>query len=284
MHQNFIISFLTILLSILIIFTHNPKGWSQKLKEPASSPIIFAGSGTNLPITRILAEKFVKVRPRIKIEIPQSIGSTGGINAVRDGAISAGLISRPLREKEKDWGLTVVPYARTAVVIGANQTVVDEGITYEDLIQIYKGTKSKWSDGREIVVLTREAGDSSNEVLEREIPGFKETYAETQKVKRWVVLFTDQEMNRLLSKTPYAIGLSDMGAIATERLLIKILKINGVSPNPEDILSGKYTLVKTLSFVFLKDKFPLEAMTFIDFVRSREGEKVLRTHGYLPGG
>jgi phosphate transport system substrate-binding protein len=208
---------------------------------------------------------------------------TGGINAARDGNISVGLISRPLREKEKGWGLTVVPYARTAVVIGAHQTVVDEGITYEELVQIYKGTKSKWADGREIIVLTRELGDSSIEVLEREVPGFKETYAETQKAKRWVVLFTDQEMNRMLAKTPYAIGLSDMGAIIAERLPIKTLKVNGVSPTPENILNVKYSLVKALSFVFPKDKLPAEAKAFIDFVQSREGEKILRTHGYLPG-
>lgn len=58
-------------------------------------------------------------------------------------------------------GLTVVPYAQTAIAISTHPTVAQDGITSSELIQIYKGTKSQWQDGQEIIVLTREAGDSS---------------------------------------------------------------------------------------------------------------------------
>lgn len=249
---------------------------------PPAGPLIFAGSGTNLLITRRLAEAFGRAHPAIPIEVPASIGSTGGIRAAAEGAIAVGLTSRPLREKERGLGLTVLPYARTAVVIGAHPSVVDDGITFEDFVNIYKGTKAAWKDGREIVVLTREPGDSSIEVLEQEVPGFKEAYAESHRAKRWTTLFTDQESNRTLARTHYAIGLTDMGAISAEGLAIKVLKVNGVSPTPENVGSGKYPLVKSLRFVFPKDKLPGGAKAFLDFVRSKEGEKILRASGYLP--
>lgn len=250
--------------------------------ETPAAPLVFAGSGSNLPLTRLLADAFARVRPEISIDVPASIGSTGAIRAAADGAIAVGLISRPLKDQEKGSGLTVLPYARTAVVIGVHPAVPDDGISFEDLVQIYKGTKSRWKDGREIIVLTREAGDSSIEVLERDIPGFKQAYAESRSVKRWATLLTDQEMNRVLARTPYAIGLSDMGAITSERLPIKVLRIDGVLPTPENVLSGRYPLVKSLAFAFLKDKLPAGAKAFLDFVRSKDGEKILRANGYLP--
>lgn len=249
--------------------------------ETPSRPLTFAGSGTNLPITRLLVEAFGRVRPGIRIEVPASIGSLGGIRAAADGAVALGLISRPLKAEEKGLGLTVLPYARTAIVIGVHPTVADDGITFAELVQIYQGTKTRWKDGREIIVLTREPGDSSIEVLAREIPGFKEVYDESQRVRRWLTLFTDQEMLAALVKTPQAIGLADLGAITSGRLPVKALKVNGLPPTPDTVLEGRYPLVKTLAFVYRSDRLPAEARAFLEFVRSREGEKILKANGYL---
>lgn len=57
--------------------------------------------------------------------------------------------------------------------------MVDDGITSKELIQIYQGTKSRWQDDQEIIVLTREPGDSLIELLEEQIPEFKQVYAES---------------------------------------------------------------------------------------------------------
>lgn len=250
--------------------------------EAPSGPLVVAGSGTALPSVRPLAEAFRRLHPNITIDIPPSLGSAGGIRAAANGAVAVGLASRPLKDSEKAWGLTVLPYARTIVVIAAHPTVADGGITLEELVQIYRGTKTRWSDGREIIVLTREPGNSSLGVLEEEVPGFKEAYFASQRARRWAIMYTYEEMIRVLGRTPYAIGLADMGAITTQRLTIKPLKVNGVLPTPENVLSGRYPLVKTMAFVFLKDKLSAEAKAFVDFVRSREGERILRANGYLP--
>lgn len=250
--------------------------------QAPSRNFVIAGSGTAQPSVRPLAEAFSMLHPNIRIEIPPSLGSAGGIQAAADGAVTIGLASRPLRDSEKGGGLTVLPYARTIVVIAVHPTVADDGITFDDLVQIYRGAKSRWRDGREIIVLTREPGNSSLMVLDEEIPGFKEAYAESQQAKRWRTIFTYEEMVQVLGRTPYAIGLADMGAITTQRLSLKPLKINGVLPTPENVRSGKYPLVKTMTFVFLKDKLPAEAKAFLEFVRSSEGKTILRAKGYLP--
>ncbi len=244
--------------------------------------MIFAGSGTNLYITRILAAEFAKSNPDIKIEVPASMGSTGGISAIIDGKITVALASRPLKKSEKKFGLRVIPYAQTAVVIGVNQAVKDDNITSADLIDIYKGTKTRWSDGQEIIVLTREPGDSLILILEKNIPGFKQVYRESQAAQRWKTLFTDQEMSETLTKIDFAIGLSDTGLIISEKRDIKILKLNGIAPNAENVKNRKYPLNRVLTFVLPKEEISPEARAFIDFVRSESGAKILEANGYFP--
>jgi len=246
-------------------------------------PIICAGSGANLPITRILAQAFAKVRPDIRIEIPESIGSTGGIKAAADGAVAIGLAGRPLRENEKQFGLTMVPYARTIIVIGVHPSVVDDTLSFQELVDIYKGKKTKWKDGREIVVLSRDEGEASIDVMRQVVPGFAQAHDESLTARRWVVAFVDADMNRLLENTPGAIGISDSGAIQSEHLKIKALKLNGYAPVPEQVLRGKYALLKTLYFAVRKASNSRDAQAFIDFVRSESGLRIIEANGYMPG-
>jgi phosphate transport system substrate-binding protein len=248
-----------------------------------SVKMVFAGSGANLAITRILVDSFKRENPNIAIEVPESIGSTGGIKAAAEGAVTIGLASRRLKETEKTYGLAVVPYARTALVICAPPTVTDGDINFEELVQIYKGEKVKWKDGRQIIVLTRQPGDSLIETLERTIAGFKDAYQESQKTRRWFILFTDKDMSSAIAATPDSMGITTFGSVKSEKLKVKILNINGIYPSPENVSKGKYPLVLNLSFVFLRDRLPSGANAFISFVGSRKGETILRANGYLPG-
>ncbi len=266
-------------LSLVAVLASGVPGAHAGAGEP---PLTFAGSGSNLGSMRLLVDAFRRLHPEITLDVPPSIGSSGGIRAAAEGAIAVGLVSRPFRGREKELGLTMLPYARTAVVIGAHPTVADDGITSDELLHVYKGTKSRWRDGREIIVLTREAGDSSIEVLERAIPGFREAHAESVRARRWIILYTDQEMSRKLMETPGAIGLSDLGAITAGQLPIKVLKVNGVAPTSDNVLGGRYPLVKTLAFVFLPHRPSPAAKAFMAFARSPEAARLLRVHGYLP--
>lgn len=243
--------------------------------------LIFAGSGTNLPIVRVLAKEFQKSRPNVSIQVPASIGSTSAVRAAADGAVALGLISRPLKESEKGLALTTVDFARTPLIVGVHPSVPDDGITFAELVDIYRGEKSRWGNGRDIVVLTREPGDSSIEVLARMVPGFREVYDESQKSKRWTTLLKDLAMNETLARTPDAIGLSDLGAVTIEKHVIRPLKVNGAAPSLGNLRNGKYPLFKTLTFVYREERLAPEARLFMDFVRSGKGEKILKANGYL---
>lgn len=257
--------------------------WSQTgIQQKHQQNLLFAGSGVNLGITRLLAEGFAKTHPDIKIDVPGSIGTKGAIAAITDGAIILGLVSQPLKEEEKVQGIVVLPYAQVAIVIGAHPTVPDQNVTSEELIEIFKGTKTKWKNGREIIVQARERSDSAFLVLQNNIPGFRKAYLESLQDKRWTLYFTDQDANQALATTPYAIGVTDLGMIATEHLQIKVLKINGIEPTPKNVLNGTYPLSRQLSFIYREENLPEEAEEFLAFVFSDEGSNILKSNGYIP--
>jgi phosphate transport system substrate-binding protein len=251
-------------------------------QQPGQVMLTAAGSGVNLAITRLLAEAFMQAHPQVTIVVPGSIGTQGAIAATADGAITLGLISRSLKAEEERLGLVCKPYARVALVVGVHPTVKDDNLATEELIAIFKGTKTRWRDGKEIIVQAREKFDSGFQILGKAIPGFNEAYWESLEAKRWSVYFTDQDANRALTVTPYAIGVTDFGMIATEKLNIKVLQFNGVAPSSDTLTNGAYPLSRQLSFIYREDKLLDEVKAFVDFVLSEAGGKILQSFNYLP--
>lgn len=274
--------FLTLIIIVFFAFgcSKQEVQVTEKQKQINNKDFIIAGSGSNLPITGKIIELY-NINSKVKIQMPKSIGSGGGIKAVYEGAIALGLSSRPLKEEELRDGLKQLPYARIGVVLGSNLDVPDNNISYDDLVKIYQGKVTKWKNGNRIIVLTREASDSSNKVLAKEVPGFKEVLKASEKSERWQVYFTDLEMSKAITKTSSSIGLTDTGAITASKLMIKPLKINGVEATIDNVKNGSYKLYKDLYFVY-KEPLSEQAKKFLDFVYSKEGQRIITSNGGIP--
>jgi phosphate transport system substrate-binding protein len=272
----------TVCLCLAVLAFSVPAGlWAAEVQPPAGSALVAAGSGVNLGVTRLLAEAFTKQNPRIAVTVPGSIGTRGAIKAAAEGAVTFGLISRPLEKEELSMGFTEKVYARVPIVVAVHPAVKEEGLSDQELADIYRGKKTRWKDGHEIVVQVREKSDSGFRVLQEKVPGFKEAYQESQQANRWTLYYNDQEANQAIARTPYAIGVSDLGMIRTEKLPIRALKLNGVVPGPETLGNGRYTLGRDLSFIYLEKTLPKEARAFLAFVSSDRGGSILKANGYL---
>lgn len=145
----------------------------------AAEKIVIEGSGDNQKLLRILADAFEKKHPGKIIEIPESIGSSGGIKALANGKCDLARIARPLKNSEQGLGLTSKVFASTPLVFvtGNNEAGIDN-LNSEQIVNIFSGKFDSWSrlGGNDIkfLVLNREKGDSSRRILEENIPGFKE--------------------------------------------------------------------------------------------------------------
>jgi phosphate transport system substrate-binding protein len=248
----------------------------------ADAPLAIAGSGSNIPLTQLLLDAYAAKRGRI-LRIPPSIGTAGAVEALKAGKLDLGLISRPLKQGELEAGIREVAYARIGIVLAVHPAVPDSSLTSGELVGIYEGTKSRWVNGSNIIVLCREAGDSSNAVLEKVVPGFKRALASAFEKKRWEVYYTDAEENDAIASTPNSFGLSDTVALARLGNSIKSLRLDGAEPSLGRVLDGSYPLRKDLRFAFM-EPLSAEARAFIDFALSAEGRKIVSGSGAVPLG
>lgn len=243
--------------------------------------LTFAGCDANVPITRVLARAFMHRHPAVRIEL-ETVGSTNGAALAAAGVVHVGLVSRPLRPAEKGLGLIYLPYARTAVIIGADPDVEDIILTGTDLLGLYRGTTRLRSGGRELALLTREHGDSSVASLRENLPGFAEAYAAGSRTSHWTVLYSEPTMHEALLTVPFALGLTDLGVVTIERLPVRALAIDGTAPTLENLADGRYPFTKTLGLVWRDESLTESARAFVDFVMSEEAAGILTSHGYLP--
>ncbi len=215
----------------------------------------------------------------IHIDVPDSIGSSGGIKALRGGKIDLARVARPLREEEQDPDLTYVMFARSPVVCVVHPGVTGiESVTDQQIVAIYSGRIRDWaqlgSSPGKIYPLAREAGDSTFGVLKEHIPGFKDINEPVGKV-----IYTTPETVAALVKYPGTIGFLPLSAVRGEDL--RVLKINGILPSKENVHDGTYPFLVPLGIVY---KGSLEGLckTFVDYLTGAEAEDLLESMGTYP--
>jgi phosphate transport system substrate-binding protein len=240
-----------------------------------------AGSGSNLPLTRALAEAFESSHEGRHVVVFDSIGSTGGIHAAYDDVVDFGLVSRPLRDSEVALNLVVAPYARVPVVVAVNLGVPDDSISLTELLDIYAGRRPTWSDGTPIVVIQREPGDSGHQAVQDVLPEFAAINAAAYREARWRVVDSDQAMQEALSITAGAVGIFDLGAIVLQRLPVKPLRIDDIEPSEASVQSRRYPFSKDLAFVSLEPPVGAPA-EFLRFIDGEHGRRLMRASGYIP--
>lgn len=241
-----------------------------------------AGTGTWLPLARALAAAFERDHPGPAVVVHESIGSRGGRQAVADGAVDLGLVAHEAGSPPAVDGCTTITVARAAVVFAVHRSVPATSVGRDELVAIFAGRTTRWSDGSVVVPLLRERGDSATQVAGAALPGFADAVRAGWERGLWPTFLTDADMGRALASTPGAIGLHDLGAILIEDLPVTPLVLDGVTPSAEALAAGRWPLVRDLSLV-LGPEPGVRTRAFVDFVGSAEGRAVIAGRGgYLP--
>ncbi len=238
-----------------------------------------AGSGSNVPLMRVLAKRFEQGVSAVDVRVHESIGSTGGVQATRDGAVDIGLVSRPLRPDEAR-NIVVHPYARAPIAIATHVSVPDSNMRASHLLNIFSGRKRTWSDGQRIVPLYRERGDSGYRAVDRRLPKFRAARGKAKRTGRVPVLYTDQAVEQALMTIRGSVGLMDWGTIRLRQLPIRVMSIGGVGPSADSVRSGVYPFAREFAMVTPHESSE-HAKKFIEFVLSDHGAQLIRDGGYV---
>lgn len=247
----------------------------------AADTLTIQGSSTVLPIAQRAAEVYMQQNPGINISV-RGGGSGNGIAALIDGAVDIADASRFIKDKEVkaaiDNGIYPVPHrvAMDGIAVVVNPANPVEDLSLEDVKKIYTGEVSNWKElggiDQEIVVVSRDSSSGTFEV-------FNEIVLMGERLRPDSLLqASNGAVSGVVAETEGAIGYVGLGYLSEQ---LKAIKIDGVAPNNATVASGKFPIARPL-FMFTNG-WP-EGLTadFINFVLSKEGQKIAEEQGYVP--
>lgn len=238
--------------------------------------ISVVGSTSVQPFAEALAEEFMARHPGEKIFI-QGGGSTAGIQAVLTGASQVGMSSRKLEEGEKE--LIAIPIIYDAIAVIVHRSNPLNGLGLEQIRQIYAGKITRWNEvggkDRAITVVTREEGSGTRETFQNLVMGKNEEISLAALVQD-----SNGAIRQVVADDPNAIGFISLGLVNDR---VKALKVGGIEPSMENILTHRYTILRPFLFVF-KSPPRGTAKEFLDYVLSPEGQKLLVKEGLVALG
>ena len=186
------------------------------------------------------------------------------------------------RENNTEFEYTEI--AKEAFVFFVHKDNPIESLTTEEIKKIYSGEITNWKDvgGRdeEIVAFQRNEGSGSQSMLLRFMDGSPIMKAPTEQVNDLMSGIIDQ-VSDYKNKTN-SIGFSFRyymeGIIKNPN--VKILKIDGIEPNIENIREEKYPITGALYAVTYKDNNNENVQKLLDWILSSEGQEIIEKTGY----
>lgn len=238
------------------------------------------GSTTLLPIAQITAEEFMNIYPQISVSVKGG-GSGVGIAALIEGSCDIATSSRAMKDTEIKDAIAkgVNPVAHIvgmdgiAIIVHPSNPI--KNLSKADLKRIYTGKISNWKDlggsDMKIVVISRDVASGTYEA-------FGKLALDDEKVRKDALLnASNKAVVTAVEKTPGAIGYVGLGYITPN---VKAITIDGVECTRENVLTKKYPLSRPL-FMYTNGKPSGVIKTYLDFVLSKEGQKLINEAGFV---
>ena len=234
--------------------------------------IVARGSDSTIKAVEALAAAYKqKTGTTIKVE---GGGSSKGAKGGLAGAVDLAFMSRAPKSKEVAAGLVGVPYAIDGVAVIVNKNNPTDDLTMDELKAIYTGLMKKWASGKPILALNRPATSGTREVFQNKVIGKGTEFDPRLKTKH------HKASLMTVSKAITSIAYTSAGALTGEEA-VKVVTINGVTPEAATLRDGTYPISRTPHFG-TKGKPTGELKAFLDFVLSDEGQKVVKSVGFVP--
>ncbi|WP_275272026.1 phosphate ABC transporter substrate-binding protein [Limnobacter sp. P1] len=213
----------------------------------AENKLSMTGSSTVAPLALEIAKRFESQNPGVRIDV-QTGGSGRGIADARNGTADVGLVSRSLKADESDLQGHTIALDGVAVILHKSNPVGN--LSNAQIVGIYTGTIQNWKEvggkDQKITVVNKAEGRSTLELFAQYF-GLKNS-----QIKAQVVIGDNQQGIKTVAGNPGAIGYVSIGSAEFEienGVPLKMLSMNGVKPNTENVRNGSFPLSRPLLLV-----------------------------------
>lgn len=247
----------------------------------ATGRLAIGGTGAAQGTMKLLAEAFIAQNPGVSLDLPRSLGTTGGIRALLAGAIDIATSARPVTAAEQAAGASAQPYGRTPFAFVTSLREPPSNLTSSDVREIYALKHRTWPDATPIRVILRPKSDADTNFLIAQFPGIEAALDAAHARQTIPVAKTDQDNLDEAENLAGSFTGSALAAVRSERRNLRVLPLDGIAPELATIENGTYRHVKTLYLVTSAATSPV-ARAFVDFVRSAQGSSLLLQSTTLP--
>lgn len=171
--------------------------------------------------------------------------------------------------REQGVELEFVPIGKEAFVFIVNNDNPVNNLSVEQIRGIYSGKYTNWSqvggDNRIIDPVQRIEGSGSQSVMV--------SFMDGTPMKKNTFGFMGRAIG--FSFRYYVSGIVDNGGV-------KMLSVNGVYPDKENISSGQYPITVDFYAVYRKDNSNPNVNLMLDWILSDDGQEIVEKSGYIP--
>ncbi|MBN8518003.1 MAG: substrate-binding domain-containing protein [Candidatus Accumulibacter sp.] len=244
--------------------------------------LVIPGSGNPEYVLDQLAKAFNARQAQHRVVIPPSTGTAGALRDVGEGISSVGRVGRLLKDEERRQGFVHISLGRDPVVIVGGAGVTVRSLSAAQLVDIYSGRITNWRElggkAAPIRAVGRENSYASRQAIAKVIKPLQDiTFGPGVKTVN-----LDPQLIALLDRYPSSLGMLNRSALSACTTRVVHLALDGVDPTPENLEKGSYLAWVELGLIHKQNGVTPAARAFLDFIRSPDGQRIVRQHGILP--
>jgi phosphate transport system substrate-binding protein len=241
--------------------------------------LLITGSSTMCPMIDAMGKRFESLHHDVHIDV-ECGGSERGVKDILEGKADVGMISRSLKDSEKD--LYGFPVARDGISIIVNKENPVATLSNAQIVGIFTGAMTDWEEVQgpkaKILVVLREPQKSSTEL-------FRNYFKLKERQMTGIVFAGDNPVTiKAVASDRRAIGYVSSGFALHQEASgasIKVLPVNDVKPTRRNIITVNYPISRPL--LLISKKFPTGAVKeFIDFALSSGNVDIIEMFDYIP--
>lgn len=251
---------------LLSLFIFTAESWAVDLK--------YAGSVTILDGVMKDAVPLFEKKTGKKIGLSGG-GSGAGVKSILAGLVDIAGVSRDLKEQELKQGLVPYTIGWGAVGLVANKDIPIDNLTSKEIKGLLTGKVKNWKEvggpDLPVKVAVTPPGCACREEFQESVLD-KEPYIEGATIS------PIPTMSETIKNTTGGVG--PLTTVAIDITKVKIIKIDGVAPTPENVKAKKYKVSREVNLV---TKGPASGLAkeFIDFMLSKEGQNLMEKKGFV---
>lgn len=210
----------------------------------------------------------------------QSGGSSRSIADARQGVADIGMVSRSLKDDEKD--LQAFTIAKDGISVILNSANPIKSLTDQQIVDIYTDKLNNWKQvgGKDapISVVNKAEGRSTLELFTAH---FK---IEPKDIEADVVIGDNEQGIKTVAGNPNAIGYVSIGSgeyAASQKTPVKLLPVEGVAASIANVANSTFPISRPLNLVTKTTPTGL-SKNFIDFARSQQVQDIMKEQYFVP--